>query len=71
MEKDRWFKAGLVGTIVTAVCCATPLLPWVFGLLGLAAVTAYLDYVLVPLLLIFLAITLWAGWARRRTGSRS
>ncbi|MEE9171436.1 MAG: mercury resistance system transport protein MerF [candidate division NC10 bacterium] len=41
------------------------------GLLGLAAVTAYLDYVLGPLLLIFLVLTLWAGWARRRPGNRS
>lgn len=71
MEKARWFKAGLLGTIVTAVCCATPLLPWVLGLLGLAALTGYLDYVLFPLLAIFLAVTIYAAVTRRPTETRS
>lgn len=66
MEKDQWFRAGLLGSVVTAVCCATPLLPWLLGLLGLAALTGYLDYVLFPLLAIFLAITIYAA-----VGSRS
>ncbi len=58
MERGRWFKTGLWGTIVTAICCFTPLLPWTLGLLGLAALTGYLDYVLFPLLAIFLTITI-------------
>lgn len=71
MEKDRWFKVGLWGTILTEVCCATPLLPWVLGLLGLATLTGYLDYVLFPLLGIFLAITIYAAVTRRRTETPS
>lgn len=49
----------------------TPLLPWVLGLLGLAAVTGYLDYVLLPLLGIFLAIAIYAALIKRRTESRT
>lgn len=71
MEKDRWFKTGLCGTIVTAICCFTPILVWILGILGLATPTGYLDYVLFPLLGIFIAITIDAALARRRAESRS
>jgi len=73
MEKDRWFKTGLWGTVVTAICCFTPLLVWTLGVLGLATLTGYLDYVLFPLLGIFIAITIYAAVTRRRksTGSES
>ena len=70
MEEGKLFKTGLWGTIVTAICCFTPLLPWVLGLVGLAILTPYLDYVLFPLLFLFLAIAFW-GWRRaRRTAER-
>ncbi|MFQ5684684.1 MAG: mercury resistance system transport protein MerF [Candidatus Binatia bacterium] len=69
MEKGRWFKTGLWGTILTAVCCFTPLLPWVLGLLGLAALTGYLDYVLFPLLAIFLAITIYSTLTKAKKSS--
>ena len=70
MQKESLFKTGLWGTIVTAVCCFTPVLPWVLGLIGLAILIPYLDYVLFPLLFLFLALAFW-GWRRaRRTGER-
>lgn len=70
MQKESLFKTGLWGTIVTAVCCFTPVLPWVLGLIGLAILIPYLDYVLFPLLFVFLALAFW-GWRHaRRTGER-
>lgn len=70
MQKERLFKTGLWGTIVTAICCFTPLLPWLLGLLGVAALTGYLDYVLFPLLGTFLIITIYAAVTRRRAETR-
>ena len=61
--KDKWAKWGLAGTITAALCCFTPILVWIFAALGLAAFTAYLDYVLLPLLFISLAI-LGFAWIR-------
>ena len=70
MQEGKLFKTGLWGTIVTAICCFTPLLPWVLGLVGLALLIPYLDYVLFPLLFLFLGIA-FLGWHRaRRTGER-
>lgn len=54
--KDKWAKFGLAGTITAALCCFTPILVWIFAALGLAAFTAYLDYVLLPLLFVSLAV---------------
>jgi mercuric ion transport protein len=46
------FIAGVIGTAVVALCCLTPVLVIVFGIVGLAALTPYLDYVLLPALVV-------------------
>ncbi len=43
MRTDKLLKIGGWGTVITGLCCFTPFLPWVLGLLGLAALTGYLD----------------------------
>ena len=56
---------GLLGTLI---CCFTPLLAALFGLVGLGALTGYLDYALMPLLGFFIAaltrVASWQGHAR-------
>ena len=59
-------SVGIVGTIVTALCCFTPVLVVLFGVIGLSAFTGYLDYVLFPALGFFIALTLCAVWRRFR-----
>jgi len=60
-KADQCFKTGLYGSLATALCCLTPVLVFLFGLGGLAFVTPYLDYFLVPLFAIFLLLALY-GW---------
>lgn len=60
MKKNRLKKIGFIGTVVTALCCFTPLLVWIFAIGGLSAITVYADYVLLPLLFIFILITIYA-----------
>lgn len=62
MNDRRLFGVGAAGVCVSAVCCFTPLLAVVLGGLGLAAWLAWADYVLLPALAAFAAITLAAGW---------
>ncbi|WP_370337569.1 mercury resistance system transport protein MerF [Parvularcula marina] len=59
-------SVGIIGTIVAALCCITPVLVVLFGVIGLSAFTGYLDYVLFPALGFFIALTLYAVWRRRR-----
>ena len=68
MNGDKCFKAGLWGSIIAAICCFTPVLVVGLGLFGLAAFTSYLDYVLLPMLGVFLALSFY-GWSKRRAGA--
>ncbi len=67
---ERCFKAGLWGSIVAAICCFTPVLVIAVAFVGLAAITPYLDYVLLPLLGLFLILAFY-GWSqKKRTGAK-
>ncbi len=61
-------KTGIIGSLVTALCCFTPILVILFGALGLGWLTGYLDYVLFPALFIFLGLTVY-GYYRQTKGN--
>ena len=65
---NRLTRIGLVGTVLTAICCFTPLLVWALAAIGLAGLVAYLDPVLLPLLGVFLALIL-IGYVRQNRGA--
>jgi len=58
-------RIGVVGSILTALCCFTPALVILFGVLGAGAV-GWLDYLLLPALGGFVGLTGYALWKRRR-----
>ena len=58
-------KTGITGSVIAAICCATPVLVIALGVLGLSAWVGWLDYVLIPALVVFVGITIYA-WRRRR-----
>lgn len=60
MNHRRLFRIGAIGTVITALCCFTPLL--VIGLtsLGLVGAISYLDAVLLPLLGAFVLLFVFA-----------
>lgn len=65
--KDRaLLRTGAIGALVTALCCFTPVLVILFGVVGLSALVGYLDYVLLPALAAFVALTLYALRRRHR-----
>ncbi len=65
----RLMRIGLVGSVLAALCCFTPLLPFVLGGLGLSGLLGYVyrDDVLLTALVFFLALTGVAYWRRKRT----
>jgi len=60
VRRSRLLATGIIGTIIAALCCFTPILLILFGVVGLAAWTGYLDYVLMPALVFFIALTVYA-----------
>lgn len=65
--RDRLLRVGLVGTGLAALCCFTPVLVWLLAAIGLSALVGYLDVVLLPTLALFIAMTGYALWRRRKS----
>ncbi|MFN3334881.1 MAG: mercury resistance system transport protein MerF [Caldilinea sp.] len=59
----RW---GVIGAIIAALCCFTPVLAILLGVVGLSWAVGYLDYVLFPALAFFIGLTIYALWKRQK-----
>ena len=59
-------RVSVIGTVLVALCCFTPILVVLLGTLGLAALTGYLDYVLLPALVLFIGLTCYAVWRKKK-----
>ncbi|MEQ8193867.1 MAG: mercury resistance system transport protein MerF [Rhodospirillales bacterium] len=71
MDVRQSLKCGACGTRVMAVCCFTPALVLLVGALGLSSWLGWIDYVLLPGLALFAALTVYAAvrlYRRRRAG---
>ncbi len=66
MKDSTLLRTGIIGSVIAAICCFTPLLVIVVGAVGLSAVVGYLDYVLFPVLAVFLGIAAYAFYRIRR-----
>lgn len=58
-------KVGIIGTVLAALCCFTPVLVVLLGAVGLSALVGGLDFVLLPALAMFIALTGYAVWKRQ------
>lgn len=67
-SRKRWVWIGGIGAAVAALCCFTPILVVLLSVLGLAALTGYLDYVLLPVLVVSLGILAY-GLSGPRAGA--
>jgi hypothetical protein len=65
-QSKRLLWTGLIGSAVVALCCFTPILVMLVGVVGLGAITGYLDYVLLPALAVFLGLAVYAGFRQRQ-----
>ena len=64
-NQSRLLKVGLIGTVIAALCCFTPVLVILFGAVGLSAMLGWLDYVLLPALAVFIGTLIWYQSRRR------
>ncbi|HEX6111971.1 MAG TPA: mercury resistance system transport protein MerF [Geminicoccaceae bacterium] len=58
--ESRLLRTGVVGAAVAAVCCFTPVLVVLFGVLGLSHLVGVLDYVLMPAFLLCVGLIVYA-----------
>ena len=69
MNDKNLLRTGIVGSAIVALCCVTPVLVIALGAFGLAALVGWLDFVLFPLLAVFLGLTGYALYRRQRSSS--
>lgn len=69
MNDRKVLATGATGSVIAAICCFTPALVLLLGAVGLSAWLGWIDYVLLPALAMFLAITVYGLYLgqRRRT----
>ncbi|MCM2306720.1 MAG: mercury resistance system transport protein MerF [Sulfuritalea sp.] len=58
-------RIGVAGTALAALCCFTPILVVLLGVVGWSALTGYLDYVLLPALAAFIGLTIYSARRKR------
>lgn len=66
MSHDKTVQYGIVGTVIIALCCFTPVLTLLLIGVGIGWTIGYLDYVLLPALFFFVGLTIYAFWKRSR-----
>jgi len=66
MNDKTLLRVGIIGSVITALCCFTPVLVVLLGAVGLSAWIGWLDYVLFPVLLILVGITAYALFKREK-----
>ena len=67
MQPRSLLRVGITGTVIAIICCFTPVLVVLLGVVGLSAAVGWLDYVLLPALAVFVGITLYAMTKVRKT----
>jgi mercuric ion transport protein len=67
MKDATLIRTGIIGAIVAALCCFTPVLVILLGAVGLSALTGHLDAVLIPALVFFVGLIVYAVYRRNRT----
>ncbi len=60
MRNNRLFKVGIVGSILSALCCFTPVLVVLLGAVGLSSMLGLIDYIVLPALAGFVLLTMYA-----------
>lgn len=70
MNDRKLLKTSIIGTVIVALCCFTPILVILLGAVGLSAILGYLDFVLFPALAIFLVLLGYALYRRSKNAKR-
>ncbi len=69
MNDRTLVRAGTVGAVIAAICCATPALAVLLPLIGLSAWLARADFIVIPLLFVFLGVVALGLYGRRATAA--
>ena len=69
MQQNSLLNTGVIGSLIAALCCATPVLAVLLGTIGLGWLAGYTDYVVLPVLVLCLGLIGYALWHKNKSGS--
>jgi chromate transport protein ChrA len=64
MNNKNLLRNGIVGTVIAALCCFTPVLVVMLGFVGLSAIIGGLDYGIFPMMFASLGVVAYALYLR-------
>jgi mercuric ion transport protein len=64
MKHDQLLKTGVIGSLIAALCCATPVLAVLLGAVGLGWLIGSMDDVVLPVLVLCLGLIGYALWRK-------
>ena len=64
--KDKLLLTGVIGTVIAVLCCFTPILVILLGVVGLSAALGWIDFVLLSALVFLVLLTIYALGHRNR-----
>lgn len=64
MKDNKILATGLIGTVIAALCCFTPVLVISLGAVGLSALIGGIDYVAFPIMFASLGLVAFALYQR-------
>lgn len=70
MNDRKRLGVGIAGVAISAICCFTPALVILLSAVGLSAWLAWVDFVLLPALVLFLGLSMVAAARLRRAASQ-
>lgn len=70
MKNKNLLRTGIAGSAIAAICCFTPALVILLGAVGFSAWLAWLDFVLLPALALFLGVTIFAALRIAKASSK-
>ena len=70
MKNKNLLRTGIAGSVIAAICCFTPALVILLGAVGFSAWLAWLDFVLLPTLALFLGVTVFAALRIAKASSK-
>jgi mercuric ion transport protein len=59
MWRDRWFKVAVIGALLSCLACLTPVAVIALAAVELSAWAGRLDFVLVPVLFLFVVLAIY------------
>jgi len=65
MTSQKFIRLGLIGSVLAALCCFTPILVILLSAIGLSLFIPWLDFILLPLLGGFLLLLVVGIWQKK------